>query len=77
MWMCRSDTDDIRNFGLSQIAAYPQVLSAADAPQTPIRDGVHGNRGRYTKGCRCAACKAANAEYMKAYRWSSGVIRRG
>lgn len=32
-------------------------------------DAPHGTRGGYCNwGCRCAPCKKAHAEYMKAYR---------
>lgn len=32
------------------------------------RRGVHGTRKRYRAGCRCAACRACNAEHHRAAR---------
>lgn len=29
---------------------------------------AHGSRSRYLAGCRCTGCKAANSEYIKAWR---------
>jgi hypothetical protein len=28
---------------------------------------AHGTRSRYTQGCRCDGCRAANLAYSKAY----------
>lgn len=30
----------------------------------------HGTRSRYARGCRCDACRAASAAYMRSYRRS-------
>ena len=72
VWECSSDEGDIRSFGVSQIAVWPQVVAGGRTSATPADDGVHGTRGRYTKGCRCDACKAANADYMKGWRYRNG-----
>lgn len=34
VWRCFSDSGEIRNYGLSQIAIYPQVISPGDRPST-------------------------------------------
>lgn len=36
------------------------VRGASEAP--------HGKYARYVAGCRCDACKAANRDYVRAYR---------
>ena len=28
----------------------------------------HGTRARYVRGCRCQACRAANAAYQRGWR---------
>lgn len=32
----------------------------------------HGERARYAAGCRCGACKKANADYMREWNSSQG-----
>lgn len=70
-WDCESDTGLQARLPLSMLATYPQVVST---PSWTGRDvtaghpGEPGTRGRYTKGCRCDQCKAANAAYMKRKR---------
>jgi len=31
-------------------------------------DPDHATRARYERGCRCAKCKRANADYQRSYR---------
>lgn len=33
-----------------------------------VRESEHGTRTGYARGCRCAKCRAYNAEYSKTYR---------
>lgn len=76
MWMCVSDDNQIRNFGISEIALYPQVMTGpAFRPTDTAGDhpGEPGTRGRYIKGCRCDQCKAENAAYVKRWRRTRGV----
>jgi len=68
-WTCTSDEGEVRTFGVSEIAVWPEVVAGGREAPAPADDGVHGTRGRYTKGCRCDACKAANADYMKGWRY--------
>lgn len=41
------------------------------------RPTVHGTTHAYQKrGCRCAPCRRANADYNNEYRWRTGKRRR-
>lgn len=73
LWQCVSERGEIRTFGLSQIAAWPQVISPGDRVGITPPDGRHGTRGRYTSGCRCDSCRHANAAYMRERRRSGGL----
>ena len=33
---------------------------------------IHGTRGTYNAGCRCASCRKANADYRRRYRADRG-----
>lgn len=72
IWQCVSERGEIRTFGLSQIAVWPQVITAGDRPSMAPA-GQHGTRGRYTAGCRCDSCRKANTVYMKEWRRSGGI----
>lgn len=34
---------------------------------------IHGTRARYTGGCRCGECRAANRAYITARRRAAGI----
>lgn len=38
------------------------------AKTRPVRDGEHGTRTGYARGCRCGSCRAYNAGYSKTVR---------
>jgi len=73
---CSVDVCDkrVRHLGLCQSHAdnyahrcpdeYQRRLAEAYAAQTP----QHGTRSRYRKGCRCDACRRAEATYRRNYR---------
>lgn len=72
-WLCQSDDGEQGKFPLSELSLYPQVISTPGWEPDPTDPGAGhpgepGTRGRYTKGCRCDQCRAANAAYMKRRR---------
>lgn len=75
-WACESDTGLQAVLPVSDIALFPQVIAGPQWEHRPadLEPAEHvGTRGRYIRGCRCRACKAANADYIKAWRWRRGV----
>lgn len=40
----------------------------------PLPSSTHGARRSYLSGCRCVACRAANAAYVNAHRSPTGLV---